>query len=122
MARPARDSVVRLSPRFRIYCGGDVALGPGKVGLLRAIQETGSIRRAAFNLQMSYMRAWKLIKTMNTCFKGPLVNAARGGLKRGGAKLTPMGITALKLYEQLEAESLSATEHTWRELEGLLRR
>ena len=122
MARPAKGAVVRLSPRFRIYCGGDVALGPGKVGLLRAIQETGSIRQAAFNLQMSYMRAWKLIKMMNTCFKSPLVNAARGGLKRGGAKLTPMGITALKLYQQLEAESLSATAETWRELEGLLRR
>src|SRR6185295_15245552 len=120
MARPPKGSAVRLSPRFRIYCGGDVALGPGKVELLRTIQETGSIRQAAFNLQMSYMRAWKLIKTMNTCFKSPLVNAARGGLKRGGAKLTPRGITVLKLYERLATESQSATEQTWRELEGLL--
>src|SRR5262245_50076314 len=123
MRPPANKSpAARLQPRFRILCGDEIALGPGKVALLRAIRETGSIRRAAVQLEMSYMRAWLLIRTMNRCFKEPLVNAARGGSKYGGAELTPMGIAALNLYGRLEAESLAATEQTRRELEKLLKR
>ncbi|MEO8426200.1 MAG: LysR family transcriptional regulator [Verrucomicrobiota bacterium] len=84
------------------------------------IQETGSIRESAARLEMSYMRAWLLIRTMNACFNEPLVNAVRGGSKHGGATLTPTGNTALRLYERLEAESLAATRKTRRELEELL--
>ena len=37
---------------------------PGKIELLQRIQETGSITEAARQMGMSYMRAWKLVKTM----------------------------------------------------------
>jgi len=121
MPRSARKkSAVTLSPRFRIFYCDQIALGPGKVELLKAIKETGSIRQAASNLEMSYMRAWLLIRTMNQCFREPLVDAARGGAAFGGAKLTPTGASALELYERLEAESLAATRSTRRELERLL--
>ena len=115
-----KSSAIKLSPRFRIFYLDEIALGPGKVELLKAIKATGSIRQAASNLQMSYMRAWLLIRTMNHCFREPLVNAARGGSEFGGARLTPMGVSALRLYERLEAESLKATRNTRRELEKLL--
>ena len=64
----------------------DIALGPGKVDLLTLIKKTGSIREAAERMHMSYMRAWTLIKTMNACFKEPLVEAVRGGKEGGGAE------------------------------------
>jgi molybdate transport system regulatory protein len=111
---------VMLCPRFRVLYRDEIALGPGKVDLLKAILETGSIRQAAANLEMSYMRAWLLIRTMNRCFKEPLVDAARGGSRRGGAQLTATGKAALALYEKLEQESLAATRDTQRELEVLL--
>ena len=122
MPRPVKKTAaLKLYPRFRILCRHEIALGPGKVELLKALHETGSIRKAAADLEMSYMRAWLLIRTMNKCFKQPLVNVARGGSAHGGAKVTPMGLTALKLYERLEAESLAATQITRRELEKLLK-
>src|SRR5262245_5104536 len=68
-----RASKPQLVPRLRVLCGEDVALGPGKVDLLVLIDQTGSIREAAERMGMSYMRAWKLVKTMNACFKEPLV-------------------------------------------------
>ena len=105
---------------MRVLCGEDVALGPGKVDLLALVHETGSIRAAAERMGMSYMRAWTLIKTMNACFREPLVVASRGGKKRGGAKLTVTGRTALKLYRGLEAQSLKACADTWRQLRKLL--
>ena len=67
---------------MRVLCGDDIALGPGKVDLLALIGETGSIREAAERMGMSYMRAWTLIKTVNACFREPLVMASRGGKER----------------------------------------
>jgi len=108
-------------PRFRIFCGDEVALGPGKVELLRAIADTGSIRKAALRAKMSYMRAWSLIRTMNQCFKEPLVQANRGGLNQG-AFLTDLGRTALDLYEKLEAETKAVTAPFERDFKKLLKR
>src|SRR5256885_5067105 len=95
-AKPSREP--RLRPRMRVLCGEGIALGPGKVDLLALIAETGSIREAAERMGMSYMRAWTLIKTMNACFREPLIVSSRGGKERGGAVLTETGRTALKLY------------------------
>jgi molybdate transport system regulatory protein len=110
----------RFLPRMRVLCGEDIALGPGKADLLALVGETGSIREAAERMGMSYMRAWTLIKTINACFREPLVVASRGGKKHGGAVLTATGRTALKLYRGLEAQSLKACRDTWRELRKLL--
>jgi len=52
----------------------DHCSGTGQGGLLMLVQETGSIRKAAERMKMSYMRAWKLVQTMNACFKEPLVS------------------------------------------------
>ena len=109
---------------MRVLCGEVIALGPGKVDLLALIGETGSIREAAGRMGMSwmsYMRAWKLIKTMNACFRKPLVEAVRGGRAHGGAALTATGRMALALYEQMEANCVDATRSQWKELRSLLR-
>ncbi|EEF59079.1 putative transcriptional regulator, ModE family [Pedosphaera parvula Ellin514] len=91
-------------------------MGPGKAELLEQLQKTGSIADAAQNLGMSYMRAWKLIKTMEECFKEPLVLATRGGSKGGGAGLSAAGEKVLRLYRELEAKSLKASAKTWAQM------
>ena len=111
-----------LQPRLRVLCGRDIALGPGKADLLEQVGASGSITRAAKQMGMSYMRAWKLIRTMERCFKEPLVKVARGGARHGGAELTDNGRRALELYRQMEAKSLRATQSLHRELASLLRR
>jgi molybdate transport system regulatory protein len=103
---PARK---RFKSLFRIYLGDEIALGPGKAELLRHIAETGSISEAARRMEMSYNRAWLLVRTMNRCFKEPLVLATRGGEQHGGAQLSKMGKEVLKLYERLESKFLAAT-------------
>jgi len=106
---------------MRVICGEAIALGPGKVELLAVVGETGSIREAADRMGMSYMRAWTLIRTMNDCFREPLVVASRGAKERGGAALTRTGRQALKLYQGLETESLRACAGLWRALRKLLK-
>jgi len=106
---------------LRILCGEEVALGPGKADLLAAIAETGELRRAAAHLGMSYMRAWKLVQTMNRCFREPLVETVRGGARRGAARLTPTGRLAFSLYTRMERQSLSATRAAFARLARLIR-
>src|SRR5208282_1597796 len=102
-------SSFQIVPRIRIVRGRDVALGPGKVELLEHIARTGSLRKAAAAMDMSYMRAWTLVQTMNRCFKKPVVVTKRGGVEGGAALLTEAGETVLKLYRRMEARSLRAT-------------
>ena len=110
-----------LRPRMRVVCGEEIALGPGKIELLAMVVQTGSIREAADRMGMSYMRAWKLIQTMNRCFKEPLIEAVRGGRLHGGALLTGTGRKALKLYRAMEQNCLASTRAHWNELKSLLR-
>ena len=110
-----------LRPRFRIHCGKEIAFGPGKADLLEFIAEAGSIGEAASRMGMSYMRAWSLVQAMNKCFKQPVVEAARGGHKRGGAELTENGRRALELYRRMEGDSLKIIQPDWRALQKILR-
>ena len=114
--------VLAIQPRLRIRVGEEIALGPGKAELLELVQRTGSIREAAKQMGMSYMRAWKLIQTMNQCFKGELVLTTRGGKSGGGATVTEFGRKALQLYQQMESDSLHGCEGSWKKLQQLLQR
>lgn len=118
---PKKSEKIALRPRLRVVSGDDIAMGPGKVDLLALVAKTGSIREAAERMHMSYMRAWTLIKTMNACFKEPLVEAVRGGKAGGGARLTATGRQALKLYQRMEAACLRATKPDWQELKSSLK-
>lgn len=108
-------------PRIRVVFGRDIALGPGKVELLEHIAHAGSLRKAAAAMDMSYMRAWTLVKTMNRCFKKPLVVTTRGGTDGGHALLTDTGKVALDLYRRMEARSMRAMRPARREFTKLLR-
>ncbi len=93
---------------LRDRAGHAVAVGPGKADLLEAIGETGSIAAAGRRLGMSYKRAWSLVETLNAMFRGPLVDAAKGGARGGGAVLTPLGVKILAAYRTLEVQSARA--------------
>lgn len=110
-----------LKPRFRVTCGRDIALGPGKMELLALLVETESLNEAARRMNMSYMRAWTLVKTMEKCFRQPVVVAERGGRSGGGMRVTETGRQALALYQDMEARALRSAHPAWRQLQKLLR-
>jgi len=107
-AKSKRPDRKHFKSLFRVYLGDEIALGPGKAELLRHIAETGSISEAARRMEMSYNRAWLLVRTMNRCFKEPLVLATRGGGSHGGAQLTRTGTRILALYQKLESKVSAA--------------
>jgi len=95
--------------RLRIYHNERIAIGPGKVALLEAIAETGSISAAARQLGMSYRRAWILVDEVNRSFNSPAVDTATGGARGGGAVLTRFGHGLVKRYRALERTAQAAT-------------
>ena len=113
-------SNVRLT--VRVDFGADRALGPGKIRLLEAIGKTGSISRAGRSLGMSYRRAWLLIDDMNRTFRAPVVATQPGGVKGGGAELTPFGVALIENYRAIEAQAAAAAMPRLRALENSLRR
>jgi molybdate transport system regulatory protein len=111
---------VRLT--VRIDFGAERALGPGKIRLLEAIGKTGSISRAGRSLGMSYRRAWLLVDDMNRCFRAPVVATQPGGVRGGGAALTPFGRELIENYRAIEARATAAAKFHLQALEKSLRR
>jgi molybdate transport system regulatory protein len=110
---------VRLT--LRVDFGTDRAIGPGKVLLLEAIRDTGSISRAGRSLGMSYRRAWLLVDDMNRCFREPVVTAQPGGAQGGGAALTAFGERVVQKYRAIETQATAAAKPQLHALEAALR-
>jgi molybdate transport system regulatory protein len=105
----------------RVDFGADRALGPGKIRLLEAVKNCGSISQAGRSLDMSYRRAWLLIDDMNRCFREPVVAAQPGGAQGGGAALTAFGEALIAKYRAIEAQATAAAKQQLRDLETSLR-
>ncbi len=88
--------------RMRVYRDGSIAIGPGRITLLEAIDRTGSISAAARQLKMSYRRAWLLVNDTNNSLKKPAVTSSEGGASGGGSKLTETGQALIQHYRNIE--------------------
>lgn len=91
----------RVGIRVWLERRGEAVLGEGRAELLAAIDQHRSITKGAKAAGMSYRRAWTLVQEINAAAGEALVEAATGGVRGGGAQLTPRGRLALDLYEQV---------------------
>lgn len=100
------------SVQVRVLVSAPLNLGPGKMRLLQAVADTGSLSAAARVLKISYRRAWLMLDGLNKAFPTPLVETAAGGPKGGGSRLTPLGRRVLERYRALcaAAEAAVTTE------------
>ncbi|PEQ14358.1 ModE family transcriptional regulator [Novosphingobium sp. PC22D] len=103
MTRPTGPCKIKV----QIYCGEEIAMGPGKADLLEAIEREGSISGAGRALGMSYRRTWLLVDAMNRCWDMPLVETAMGG--KGGARVTEFGRGILQWYRALQGDLKTAS-------------
>ena len=95
--------------RLRIYLGEEEhKLGPGKIQLLEAIREYGSISSAARSMGMAYRHAWELVDDLNRCFESPVVAASTGGRAGGGAEITRLGEELIRRFHAMEGAARRA--------------
>jgi molybdate transport system regulatory protein len=76
-------------------------LGEGRIQLLKAIQDTGSLSKAAKSLNMSYNKAWNLIDAVNKKSEQPVVIKNAGGKGGGGAEITPYGQKLITAFTRI---------------------
>ncbi len=74
------------------------------IGLLRAIEQSGSINQAAKQVGLSYKGAWQMIERANNLAPKVLISTATGGSKGGGTCLTTAGQSLLQLFTRLEQQ------------------
>ncbi len=90
-----------IKSRIWIEADGHILLGEGRVQLLKAIEETGSLTKAAKSLGMSYKKAWSLIDAVNSRAKEPVISASIGGKGGGGTRLTDYGRSLVATFEAI---------------------
>ena len=70
-------------------------------GLLNAVKETGSLSAAALAMNMSYRKAWGIIRDVEKNLGFSLVEKQRGGADGGHTKLTVEGEELIKAYNEI---------------------
>ncbi len=80
---------------------GRIIFGLGRMRMLRAIQQCGSLNAAAKDLKMSYRAVWGKIKVTEEALGKPLLVKSQGGRAGGGSTLTPYAHLLMERYEAL---------------------
>jgi len=93
---------------LRIDLSSGARIGPGKVRLLELIAQTGSISAAGREMDMSYRRAWMLVRELNETLGTAVVETRKGGTTGGGAELTRAGRQVIRCYRALEKKAAAA--------------
>ncbi|MFT4698491.1 MAG: molybdate transport system regulatory protein [Flavobacteriaceae bacterium] len=91
----------KIKSRIWIETKNNVLLGEGRVQLLKAIEETGSLSKAAKTIKISYKKAWNLIDSVNKSAKKPVTINSIGGKGGGGAELTPYGKSLVTAFDEI---------------------
>lgn len=73
-------------------------LGKGVITLMRNIEETGSLNKAAKKMDMAYSKAWRILKNTSEALGCELVESVRPR----GSVLTDKGKMLLELYDKME--------------------
>ncbi len=108
--------------RFRIDFAQYSSLGPGKVRLLEAIRDSGSLSQAARDLGMSYRRAWLLVESLRRSFREAVTVASTGGREGGGMRVTEFGDALIDSYRQLERDFDALAARRLRAIAGTVNR
>lgn len=85
-------------------------MGIGVLWLLERVQKHGSLRKAAMSLKLSYSKAFAMVENLERNLNIAVLDRKKGGARREGATLTPMGIRFLELYRNFDADAKKSVE------------
>ncbi len=96
---------MQLHPKVTLqFFTDEKCFGPGVVLLLEKIKENNSMRKAAFEIGMSYSKAWTIIRRAEKNLGFALLDSKTGGADGGGATLTENGEKMLRAFRECEKE------------------
>ncbi|QRN86763.1 LysR family transcriptional regulator [Clostridia bacterium] len=99
----------KLNLKFKIWLENDgKAFGDGPYQLLIGVNNLGSLRKAAQDMNMSYSLAHKLIKSLEVELGYPLIERTVGGAGGGGSSLTKEAKDLMQNYHSFIQEAEAA--------------
>lgn len=104
-ARRARQGdAMQVKVKVWLEKDGRSVMGGGRYALLKAIDETGSLREACAQLEISYRHAWGHIKKLEQSAGFAFVDSKVGGRGGGASALTPQAREFLKQFDELKSD------------------
>ncbi|MFO7730929.1 MAG: LysR family transcriptional regulator [Spirochaetia bacterium] len=94
---------------------GDSFMGIGVLWLLQYIDSFGSIRKAAAHMNLSYVKAHRMLTELEKHMNFKVVDRKKGGDKREGATLTQQGRTFVAAYDRFQAKVKQQAEPLFEE-------
>ena len=102
-----KQKIPELKAHYKLWLSlnnGEGILGDGKWRLLKAIEEFGSISKAAINLGISYRKAWGDLKKVEELLGISVIEKHRGGQSGGSSMITAQGMDIIKAYTRFHNE------------------
>ena len=99
------ESRLHYGMSLRLYFE-EKAFGPGMVMLLREVERTGSLQKAAKAMNMAYSKAWKMLKGAEKEWGCALTDRETGGKDGGGSTLTPQAERLIEAYEGFKKDAV----------------
>ena len=77
-------------------------MGIGVLWLLQKVKSCCSLRAAASELGISYSKAFRMVKNLESSLGAAVLERRHGGVDRSGASLTPFGEAFIELYDSFQ--------------------
>lgn len=107
MISPLKKSRAKtVRPRVKIWleADGESVLCRGLSDILRAVDETGSVKSGAAKVGRSYRFVWARIKEAEAAFGTSLVESRVGGREAKRSELTPLARDLLSTFDEMCAK------------------
>lgn len=113
---PGYDIQIKVGLRLWFESEGLAVFGQGLTRLLSRIEELGTLQQAVQAEGISYRHAWEKIRKAEKRLGAPLLFRRTGGRGGGDSRLSPEGQQLLKVYRQLQRETLNFAQRRYAEL------
>ncbi len=97
-----------LKPQYKIWLetvDQKGVLGDGKYQLLKAIDETGSLKAAMEQLGLSYRKTWDNLRQIEERLGFPILETSRGGAEKGNTCLTEDGKRIVRAFDRFHTSA-----------------
>lgn len=102
-----KEDKTQFSVRSKVWIAnraGEVVFGRGRLKILEAVKNCGSIQKASRELRMSYRGVWGRIKATEDRLGKALLVRNIGGKSGGGSQLTPFALELMERFKSLHRD------------------
>lgn len=94
------------------------AFGDGPLDILKRVERSGSLKKAAEEINMSYSQAWNLIRTLEKRLGFKLLKRKVGGEQGGGSELTREAKELMEKFQSFRQKADDALKGLFEEYFG----